>query len=123
MHEEVNAWDDKNYFDGKAPTPAAPRAVKTLDELHAAVAAGKVLVDFWATWCGPCLMMGQMIEKELLPSHPEITVVKVNVDESPELAAKFGIMSIPALFCFKDGVKAADFVGVTDCSRLAAAFN
>ena len=97
--------------------------VKTQQELDAAVAKGKVLVDFWATWCGPCMMMGERIEKELVPAHPEIRVVKVNVDEAPELAAKFGIMSIPALFCFKDGKKVAEFVGVTDCSKIVAALN
>ena len=97
--------------------------VKTQAELDAAVAKGKVLVDFWATWCGPCLMMGQKIEKELLPAHPEIAVVKVNVDEAPDLAAKFGIMSIPALFCFKDGKKVAEFVGVTDCAEILSALN
>ena len=97
--------------------------VKTQAELDAAVAKGKVLVDFWATWCGPCLMMGQKIEKELLPAHPEIAVVKVNVDEAPELAAKFGIMSIPALFCFKEGKKVAEFVGVTDCAEIVKALN
>ena len=97
--------------------------VKTQAELDAAVAKGKVLVDFWATWCGPCLMMGQKIEKELLPAHPEIAVVKVNVDEAPELAARFGIMSIPALFCFKEGKKTAEFVGVTDCAEIVKALN
>ena len=97
--------------------------VKTQAELDAAVAKGKVLVDFWATWCGPCLMMGQKIEKELLPAHPEIAVVKVNVDEAPELAARFGIMSIPALFCFKEGKKVAEFVGVTDCAEIVKALN
>ena len=98
-------------------------SVKTQQELDAAVAKGKVLVDFWATWCGPCMMMGQRIEKELVPAHPEITIVKVNVDEAPELAAKFGIMSIPALFCFKDGRKVAEFIGVTDCAKIVAALN
>lgn len=99
------------------------KEVKTAAELDAATAKGKVLVDFWAAWCGPCLMMGQKIEKELLPSHPEIAVVKVNVDEAPELAAKFGVMSIPALFCFKDGKKVAEFVGVTDCDKIVSALN
>ncbi len=77
--------------------------VKTSAELDAATATGKVLVDFWATWCGPCQMMGQRIAAELEPAFPDISVVKVNDDEAPELAAKFGIMSIPALFCFRDG--------------------
>ena len=97
--------------------------VKTAAELDAAIASGKVLVDFWATWCGPCLMMGQKIAAEIEPAHPEIAVVKVNVDEAPDLAAKFGIMSIPALFCFKDGQKVAEFVGVTDCAEILSALN
>ena len=96
--------------------------VKTQADLDAATASGKVLVDFWATWCGPCQMMGQRIEAELEPVMPDLTVAKVNVDEAPELAAKFGIMSIPALFCFRDGRKVAEFVGVTDCRDIAAAF-
>ena len=96
--------------------------VKTESELAAATAGGNVLVDFWATWCGPCQIMGQKIEKELLPAMPDLKVVKVNVDEAPELAAAFGVMSIPALFCFRDGRKVAEFVGVTDVRELAAAF-
>ena len=98
------------------------KEVKTVAEFDAAIAKGKTLVDFWATWCGPCMMMGQRIEKELEPAHPEISVVKVNVDVAPELAAKFGIMSIPALFCFKDGAKVAEFVGVTPVEDIVKAF-
>ena len=96
--------------------------VKTNDELTAAVASGKVLVDFWATWCGPCLMMGQRIADELVPAMPDLKVVKVNVDEAPDLAAKFGITSIPALFCFKDGAPCGQFVGVTDTAEIARTF-
>jgi len=96
-------------------------AVKTKEEFDNAVKGGKVLVDFWATWCGPCMMMGQKIEAELVPAMPELKIVKVNVDEAPEIAASFGIMSIPALFCYKDGAKVAEFVGVTPVAQIRAA--
>ena len=96
--------------------------VKTREELNAAIATGKVLVDFWATWCGPCQMMGQKIAGELLPQMPDLKVAKVNVDEAPELAAAFGVMSIPALFCYKDGKHVAAFVGVTDAQEIVKAF-
>lgn len=95
--------------------------VKSLEELNAATAEGKVIVDFWATWCGPCLMMGEKMAAELEPAHPEIKIVKVNVDEAPEIAASFGIMSIPALFCYKNGKKVKDFIGVTAIQDLLSA--
>jgi thioredoxin 1 len=95
--------------------------VTTEEQLNAEVASGRVLVDFWAQWCGPCRMMAQVIDNEIIPSMSDLKVVKVNVDEAPELAAKFNVMSIPALFCFKDGVKTAEFVGVTSVAQIRAA--
>ena len=62
----------------------------------------KVLLDFWATWCGPCQMMMPTIH-EIAEERTDIKVGKVNVDEQPELAAAFQILSIPALYVVKDG--------------------
>ncbi|MDD6768458.1 MAG: thioredoxin [Coriobacteriaceae bacterium] len=61
-----------------------------------------VLLDFWAIWCGPCMMLSPVVE-EVAEEHPEIKVGKVNTDEQPALAQKFGITAIPALFVVKDG--------------------
>ena len=61
-----------------------------------------VLMDFWASWCGPCRMVLPIID-EIAEENPDIKVVKVNVDEEIELASQFGVMSIPALFVMKNG--------------------
>ena len=63
---------------------------------------GKVLVDFFATWCGPCKMLAPVIE-QVASEHPDLKVVKVDVDEAPAIAAKYGIQAIPTLFLIKDG--------------------
>ena len=70
-----------------------------------------VLIDFWAAWCGPCRMLSPIVD-QIAEEHPEIKVGKVNVDEEPELAGQFGIMSIPSLLVFKDGKLADQSVGV-----------
>ena len=69
-----------------------------------------VLLDFWAEWCGPCKMVSPIID-EIADEHPEIKVGKVNVTEEDELAAQFGVISIPSLFVIKDGKIANKAVG------------
>jgi len=74
-----------------------------------------VLVDFWATWCGPCQMMGPVVAELAEELDGQIKVGKVNVDDEPELAQKFGIMSIPTFMVFKNGEIAATRIG--GCSK------
>ena len=79
-----------------------------------------VLVDFWATWCGPCMMLGPVVAAIAEERKDVIKVGKVNVDEEPELAAKFGIMSIPAVLLFKNGAVVANSVGYVPKEALDA---
>jgi thioredoxin 1 len=71
-----------------------------------------VLVDFWAPWCGPCQMMGPIIEQLSEEAKGEYKVGKVNVDENPQISQKYGIMSIPTLAIFKDGQLVKQLLGV-----------
>ena len=70
-----------------------------------------VLLDFWAAWCGPCRMLSPLVD-EVAAENPSIKVGKVNVDEQPELAQQFRVMSIPTLVVIKDGKIASQAVGV-----------
>ena len=77
-----------------------------------------VLVDFWAPWCGPCQMMGPIMEELAKEWERKLKVVKVNVDENSALASQYGVMSIPALFLFKNGQVIKQWVGVRNKEEL-----
>ena len=80
--------------------------IKDSAEFNNETAKGKVLVDFFATWCGPCKMLSPILEK-VASEHEDLTILKVDVDEVGDVAAKYGIRSIPTLILFEDG-KAVD---------------
>ena len=78
-----------------------------------------VVVDFWAEWCGPCRMIGPALEEISEEMQGRVKVVKLNVDENPATAAKFGVRSIPTLMIFKDGQLAAQKVGAASKGDLS----
>ncbi len=75
-------------------------------------AKGLVLVDFWATWCGPCIMLGPVIEEIAEELGDKVKVAKLNVDENQETSMKYQVMSIPTVMLFKDGEPVKTFIGV-----------
>ncbi|HEY6736576.1 MAG TPA: thioredoxin [Candidatus Saccharimonadia bacterium] len=79
-----------------------------------------VLVDFWASWCGPCIAMEPTIEAVAKEFDGKVTVAKLNVDENPDIANQFGVQGIPTMFVFKGGQPVERIVGLTPKDKLVS---
>ncbi len=96
--------------------------ISSKEDFTAVINDGLVLVDFFATWCGPCKMLAPVLE-EVANENPALTILKIDVDEVGELAAQFGIQAIPTLILFKNGERVAVKMGYQNKNQLLAFIN
>ena len=100
MSENISTYTDAT-FDEQIGSSAVP-----------------VVVDFWAEWCGPCKMVAPILEEIAQEQAGSLAIAKLNVDDNPDIARRFGVMSIPTMIVFKDGQEAARIVGATGTAQL-----
>ena len=96
--------------------------INSVAEFDEEIKSGTVLVDFFATWCGPCKMLSPVLE-EVAKENEELKVLKIDVDEVGPLAARFGIQAIPTLILFRDGERVAVKMGYQNKNQLLAFIN
>ena len=96
--------------------------INNVAEYEEAIKEGVVLVDFFATWCGPCKMLSPLLE-EIAEENPNINILKIDVDEVSELAVRYGIQAIPTLMLFKNGQRVETRMGYQNKNQLLAFIN
>src|SRR4051794_17021926 len=112
---------DETLIGGGAAAAAAVKDVTTASFMAEVVDASfdqPVIVDFWAPWCGPCKQLGPILEKVVRGANGAVRMVKLNIDENPEIAQQMRIQSIPAVYAFKDGRPVDGFVGALPESQV-----
>ena len=102
-------------------SPSSDTGSVSAEEFNKEIATGVVLVDFWAPWCPPCRRQGPIVDEVGKKAKAYGKVIKLNVDDAPAVASKFGIRSIPTLIIFKDGEIQKQFQGLTKADTLIAA--
>lgn len=90
----------------------------TKDNFDSVTSSGLVLVDFWAEWCGPCRMQSPILDELEEELGSKVKVCKLNVDDHPDIAQRFGVFSIPTLIAFRDGAQISKAVGVQSLEKL-----
>ncbi|MCU1228447.1 MAG: thioredoxin [Acidobacteria bacterium] len=108
----------------KSPLPAVSGNAKPVTitdaDFASTIASGSVVVDFWAPWCGPCRMIGPILE-QIAAERSDVRIAKLNVDENPRTSSKFGVQSIPLLVFFRDGVEKGRLVGAVPRPQIESA--
>ena len=92
----------------------------TKDNFDSVTSSGLVIVDFWAEWCGPCRMQGPILDQLEEEIGSKVKVCKLNVDDHPDIAQRFGVFSIPTIIAFRDGDQISKAVGVQSKEQLIA---